>query len=487
MEPTKSPTLSDFEPESETVESAEFSVPSLLKQTVGDYELGRVLGEGSYSTVVEARHSSTGRLVAVKVLDKRQIVKLKKIKYVHVEKEVLTALAACPLIVKLLQTLQDPQSLYFVLEKCDMDLLELIRTHDGLQLELVKFYSLEMMHALKFMHDAGIIHRDFKPENVLISPNGRHIRLTDFGTAKILAEESKATLGAEIPIEEDPQMDKARGSSSSFVGTAEYISPELLSERDASFESDIWAFGCVLYQMIVNRPPFKAANDYLIFQKITKLEYSCPSFMPEQVVALIRDILMLNPEERPLIPEIIANACFDSLRATFGTDNLLNVDTTKYDVPEAAPFVPAGGWTDDIIQEKRQLQQTQVSKTHQQLYALGQSKVTYDMKWKCFLEDGEDIIFASMTVKKRKYFLGKDYMRYLILTNRKRLVYVDPDAILYKGDIPLSRNVEVGKIDDVKFYIQLPTRRYEFSLCENETAVSVGDWVSQVTAIINEN
>ncbi|EXX77803.1 Pkh1p [Rhizophagus irregularis DAOM 197198w] len=110
------------------------------------------------------------------------------------------------------------------------------------------------------MHSQGVIHRDLKPENILLDEK-MHVKVTDFGTAKILEQNAEG--------EEDDR-------ANSFVGTAEYVSPELLKEKAACKSSDFWALGCIIYQLIAGRPPFKGANEYRTFQKIVNLEYSFP-------------------------------------------------------------------------------------------------------------------------------------------------------------------------------------------------------------------
>ncbi len=85
---------------------------------------------------------------------------------------------------------------------------------------------------------------------------------------------------------------------SSFVGTAQYVSPEVLSGGGTSYASDLWAFGCVLYQMVTGMPPFQSQSEFLIFQKITKLEYTFYEGFDEHAKDLIRGLLVIDPEKR---------------------------------------------------------------------------------------------------------------------------------------------------------------------------------------------
>ena len=96
------------------------------------------------------------------------------------------------------------------------------------------------------MHSQGVIHRDLKPENVLMDGN-KHIKITDFGTAKMLKPISNQNGRTYYMSDSIASMDDR---ASSFVGTAEYVSPELLTDKNACKASDLWAFGCIIYQLL---------------------------------------------------------------------------------------------------------------------------------------------------------------------------------------------------------------------------------------------
>ena len=99
----------------------------------------------------------------------------------------------------------------------------------------------------------------------------------------------------------------------SFVGTAEYVSPELLRDKNACKASDLWAFGCIVYQLIAGRPPFKAANEYLTFQKILGLEYSFPDGFPEVARDLVERLLVLDPANRLPVEHIRNHRFFEGV------------------------------------------------------------------------------------------------------------------------------------------------------------------------------
>eukprot|EP01135_Chromosphaera_perkinsii_P002866 Nk52_evm21s229 gene=Nk52_evmTU21s229 len=281
------------------------------KRRPEDFNFGEVIGEGSYAVVKLATERKTGRVFAVKILDKRHVIKENKLKYVNIEKQVLSVLNNHPFFVRLYYTFQDPSRLYFVLSYASNgELLDYIRKLSSFDLQCTQFYVAEIVLALEYLHSMEIIHRDLKPENILL--NGQmHIQLTDFGTARMqgLNDESpgKGNETARSADDKDKERQggpedsmprESRKRANSFVGTAEYVSPELLTDKCASKSSDLWALGCIIYQLIAGKPPFRGANEYQTFQLIIKLELDFPKGFPEVAKDIIQKLLVLDPKER---------------------------------------------------------------------------------------------------------------------------------------------------------------------------------------------
>eukprot|EP00850_Spirogloea_muscicola_P008961 SM000049S16732 [mRNA] locus=s49:378172:380156:- [translate_table: standard] len=187
--------------------------------------------------------------VALKVLDKRHIVRERKVEYVKLERLILDQLAH-PGVVRLLFTFQDDAALYMGLECCDGgDLFQQVRKRGALPVVDARFYAAEIVDVLEYIHSQG-------PENVLLTREG-HVKLCDFGSAKLLRP---------LPNGMSPTLPSDRNSS--FVGTADYVSPEVLNSQPVTTGADLWALGCVVYQMLAGRPPFQAASEYLCFQRV---------------------------------------------------------------------------------------------------------------------------------------------------------------------------------------------------------------------------
>lgn len=295
-----------------TVDHNGKTTSKVVKKGVKDFAFGRTLGEGSYSTVLAATDRQNNREYAIKVLDKRHIIKEKKVKYVNIEKDTLNRLTEHPGIVRLYYTFQDERSLYFVLDLATGgELLGVLKKMTTFDEECSRFYGAQILDSIEYMHSKGVIHRDLKPENVLLD-EAMHVKITDFGTAKILDTSGKSTFG-KVSVTNDPLEGSAMDRAVSFVGTAEYVSPELLTDKNACKASDLWAFGCIIYQLLAGRPPFKAGNEYLTFQKIVALEYTFPEGFPTLAKDLVQRLLVLDPTQRLTIDAIKRHAFFDGI------------------------------------------------------------------------------------------------------------------------------------------------------------------------------
>ncbi|EGN99799.1 hypothetical protein SERLA73DRAFT_72588 [Serpula lacrymans var. lacrymans S7.3] len=244
-----------------------------------DFEFGETLGEGSYSEVKRATHRGSGQQYAIKILDKGHLKRKQKLPVALAEKNTLVKLGAGhPGIVHLHWTFQDEWSLFFVLDLAtNGEMQTCISRLGSLSTTCARYYAAQIVDAVEYMHSKDVIHRDLKPENLLLDDAFR-IKLTDFGTGKLL----------------EPSVDRAK----SFVGTAQYVSPELLESGETSKSSDLWSLGCIIYQMIAGRFAFQGLSEYYTWQKIKQLDYSFPDGFDEEAKDIVQKLLVRDPSAR---------------------------------------------------------------------------------------------------------------------------------------------------------------------------------------------
>jgi len=256
-----------------------------------DLEFGSLLGEGAFARVFHTRDKRSGQFYALKVIEKRQIQAQNRRDAVISEKNILMSLDH-PSVARLYLSFQDDVALYFALELIEGGELALqIDRMGNCSFEFSQFYAAEIVVILEYLRSRRIAHRDLKPQNLLLTHAG-HLKLVDFDAAIVVPDEGEG--------------DAAGGCGQSqeltCAGTALYLPPEVLLStvqlREA-FALDLWAFGCVVFQMLVGKTPFHATPEYVMFQLILKCEYSFPyGFQHKSAQALIDALLQPQPDQR---------------------------------------------------------------------------------------------------------------------------------------------------------------------------------------------
>ncbi|GMH40086.1 hypothetical protein BSKO_07990 [Bryopsis sp. KO-2023] len=261
--------------------SRSYSAPR-VNWKISDFEIVRRLGAGSCSAVAHCIHKVTKMEYAVKMVDKTVIKRNNLTEYVVQERNILDRLDDDG-VAKLYFTFQDHCHLYFGQELCTQgELADQILERKNLGFESAVFYAAEVVLILEYFRTVGIIHRDIKPENLVMTEEG-HLKIIDFGCAKDL--NAKPNEGK-------------RKRRVSFVGTADYVAPEVLENTRVSFATDLWGLGCVVYQMFAGRPPFRGGSEYLTYQNISSREFSYPDDFPGLAKDLVDALLQLQPEAR---------------------------------------------------------------------------------------------------------------------------------------------------------------------------------------------
>ena len=217
------------------------------KQTIRDYESIKIIGRGAFGEVHVCRVIKTGEIVAIKKIRKEVLIKKNQI--IHIRNEQLfMSKVKSPWIVELKASFQEDDYLYLVMEFLPGgDFMNLLIEKDKLTEEEAKFYTAELILAVESIHKLDCIHRDIKPDNILIDKSG-HIKLSDFGLAKVSDK-----LYDKTPTK-DPNYNpnkKTHQKLYSCVGTAFYVAPEVLNKKGYTQEIDWWSVGVIFYEMLV--------------------------------------------------------------------------------------------------------------------------------------------------------------------------------------------------------------------------------------------
>jgi len=248
--------------------------------TQNDFEMLSILGEGCSCDVFAARKKDTGKIYAIKRIGKKVLSSFDKTSTV-VRRE-LAALKKLNsnFIVKLHYTYQTNNYYYFVLDYLPGgDLFYYLNKDKKFVESVAKFYIAELLVGLKEIHLQNIIYRDLKPENVLIDIDG-HACLADFGLGK--------------------EVDDLKSLQNSYVGTVEYMAPELAAKKPYTYAVDFYSLGVVAYEMLVGKAPFvcKSSDSEEFAEMIQKKEPSIPTRFSEELQDFLSRLLHKDPSKR---------------------------------------------------------------------------------------------------------------------------------------------------------------------------------------------
>ena len=246
--------------------------PEKFKLT--NYKIERILGTGSFGRVKLAKQKFSNKLYAMKILEKRQIIKLKQVDHLQNEIKILS-LISHPFIVSTSGYAQDDTYIYILLELITGgELFTFLREQVKFFEDEAMFYAGQVVLIFEYLHNKNIIYRDLKPENLLIDNFG-YLKLTDFGFAKICL-----------------------GRTYTLCGTPEYIAPEILLNKGHGKAVDWWTFGILLYEMLVGIDPFNDEDPMKIYQKILKGKIKFPSNFSKSAKSLIKHLLVADLSKR---------------------------------------------------------------------------------------------------------------------------------------------------------------------------------------------
>ncbi|XP_021811891.1 CBL-interacting serine/threonine-protein kinase 12-like [Prunus avium] len=258
---------------------------------LGRFEIGKLLGHGTFAKVYHAKNIKTNESVAIKVIDKEKILKGGLIAHIKREISILRRVRH-PNIVQLFEVMATKAKIYFVMEYVRGGELFNKVAKGRLKEEVARKYFQQLISAVGFCHARGVYHRDLKPENLLLDENG-DLKVSDFGLSAVSDE-----------IRQD-------GLFHTFCGTPAYVAPEVLGRKgyDAA-KVDIWSCGVVLFVLMAGYLPFHDQNVMAMYKKIYKGEFRCPRWFSAELVRLLTRLLDINPDTRITIADVMENRWF---------------------------------------------------------------------------------------------------------------------------------------------------------------------------------
>lgn len=256
-------------------EEKQVKVPKLPNVTsLKDFELGRILGTGSFGRVLHCKHKATGMHVAIKILSKAQILKTKQVNHIIAEKDILKSVQN-PFVVNLLAYFMDELSLYLVMEFIvGGEFFTHLRLCGRFPEETARFYSAQIVLAFEYLHSMNVVYRDLKPENLLIDGDG-NVKITDFGFAKVIESRTYK-----------------------LCGTPDYLAPEIILNKGHGKPVDWWALGVLIFEMLSGFPPFYDDDPMGTYQKILHGKIDFPSHFSRSARDLVKKLLQADLTKR---------------------------------------------------------------------------------------------------------------------------------------------------------------------------------------------
>lgn len=246
------------------------------------YRKGKFLGKGGFAHCYELIDEA-GTVYAGKIVPKSLLTKPHQKQKMAMEIEVHKALSH-PHVVGFSGFFEDKEHVYILLELCRRrSLMELHKRRRALTEPEVRYFISQILDAVLYLHREKVIHRDLKLGNLFLNDN-LEIKVGDFGLATKVEEEGER--------------------KRTLCGTPNYIAPEVLGKKGHSYEVDIWSLGCILYTLLVGRPPFETESLKDTYQRIKRNEYRIPSHISSNARALITRLLRADPSHRPAPSDI---------------------------------------------------------------------------------------------------------------------------------------------------------------------------------------
>uniref|UniRef100_A0A1D1Z430 non-specific serine/threonine protein kinase n=1 Tax=Anthurium amnicola TaxID=1678845 RepID=A0A1D1Z430_9ARAE len=258
----------------------------------GKYEMGRLLGHGTFAKVYLARDVRSGRSVAMKVVGKEKVIKVGMMEQVKREISVMK-MVSHPNIVVLHEVMATKTKIYFAMELVrGGELFSKIARSGRLKEDAARAYFRQLISAVDFCHSRGVYHRDLKPENLLLDDAG-NLKVADFGLSAFADH-----------LHPD-------GLLHTTCGTPAYVAPEVIVKKGYDgAKADLWSCGVVLYVLLAGFLPFQDDNVVAMYKKIQRGDFKCPPWFSSDARRLVTKLLDPNPSTRITVAKLVETPWF---------------------------------------------------------------------------------------------------------------------------------------------------------------------------------
>ena len=259
---------------------------SLSTITIADFDFVKRISSGAFASVFIAKKHTTGDIYAIKAIPKNCLNQKNQTKRVIAEKDILSSFSN-PYIVTFYYSIIGHRNLYLVTEFVPGgDLYSLLQKVGAFDEETSKLYIYEILCALRYLRENSIIHRDIKPDNILIAKDGT-LKLTDFGLSRQGIVNRQANENEDV-------------TESEIVGTLDYMAPEVLLNKPHTFAVDYWSLGAMIFEFLIGIPPFHDESESLTTANILqgKILFEEDDEISPEARDLIVKLLELDPVKR---------------------------------------------------------------------------------------------------------------------------------------------------------------------------------------------
>lgn len=257
----------------------------------GKYELGRLLGHGTFAKVYHARHLKSGKNMAMKIVGKEKVIRVGMMEQVKREISVMK-MVKHPNIVELHEVMASKSKIYFAMDLVRGGELFSKVAKGRLKEDVARMYFQQLISAIDFCHSRGVYHRDLKPENLLLDEGG-NLKVTDFGLSAFTEH-----------LKQD-------GLLHTTCGTPAYVAPEVIGKKGYDgAKADLWSCGVILYVLLAGFLPFQDENLVAMYRKIYRGDFKCPPWFSSEARRLITKLLDPNPNTRATIEKIMDSSWF---------------------------------------------------------------------------------------------------------------------------------------------------------------------------------